>query len=196
MRFLAADFETSGLVSSRHAPVSLGVALMEDDQVIDSTEWLFSPPLDRDGQICREYDLKAMEINGHDRDDLAIIGKDHKTVMAELTTWAAGHKARALKVVAFNAPFDYAFYSECLFFAGAWDNSSRSFKVHKAPLVGPWQCARMIASVEIDLPNFKLDTVAAHFGLARTSETHGAKEDAILAGQVYARLLAQRKVAA
>ena len=186
MRFVALDFETGGLVSSIHAPVSLGVALMEDTNVIDSREWLIAPVYDRRGEMMRQYDPKAMKVNGYTVEQLQQDGVQIRQVMGELRDWADLHKARTETVVAFNAPFDLGFYGEALFLAGEWHGEHNSYHVHKPPLVGPWHCARMIASVRLDLPNFKLDTVAGHFGLERKLEFHGALEDAILAGKVYA----------
>lgn len=188
MRFIALDFETGGLVSSVHAPVSLGVALMEDLEVIDTREWLIAPTYDRFGKLMRQYDPKAMQVNGYTVEQLQKDGIHIAQVRSELATWAGDLKVRTEQVVAFNAPFDYAFYSEALFLAGKWHSEHNSFHVAKPPLVGPWHCARMIASVRLDLPNYKLDTVAAHFGLKRTQEFHGALEDCILAGKVFTEL--------
>lgn len=185
---VALDFETGGLLPSEHAPVSLATAIMEGEDIVASREWLFKTPTDKWGNPSRKYDPKAMEINGHDPVVLNATGAHIETVMDELTSWATEHKARLATVVAFNAPFDLAFYSECLFLGGKWCNGSKSWRVHKPPLVGPWHCARMVATVRLTLANYKLDTVAAHYGLARTSDTHGSLEDAVLAGRVFHRL--------
>jgi len=99
MRFLSLDFETSGLDSRRHFPVSLAVALMDGEEVVDSREWTIKPPL-----------------------------------------------------------------------------------------YGPWHCARLLAMNRIKLARYSLDSVCEHFGLSRSSEVHGAAEDAILAEKVFARL--------
>lgn len=190
MRFLALDFETSGLDPKRHAPVTLGVALFDGDQVEARVEWIFAPPTNKDGKVTREYDAMALEISGNTLGRIRAKGMAHAVVLRELTDFAREHEAAQLPVVAFNSPFDLAFYSELMFLAGSWDQASRSYKTFKPPLAGPWQCVRMLAAQKLDLDKYSLDAVAAHFGLARSSDSHGAIEDAILAGNVFLALTA------
>lgn len=189
MRFIALDFETSGLKPSEHAPVTLGVALMDGDAVVDSREWLFAPPM-RDGKITREYSVNALEISGVSWTKIKKEGQKHSDVCRELLAWVREHQAQELTVVAFNAPFDLAWYSDLLFLGGSWNQAERVFQTFLPPLVGPWQCARLMACADprIQIPRYDLDGVAAHFGLSRDTSKHGALEDAILAGKIYARL--------
>lgn len=183
MKFLALDFETSGLDHKRHAPVTLGIALMENGSVLESKEWLFGPPM-TNGKIAREYDVCALEINGMSWKRIKG-GDPIAVVMAELTQWLLDFEAHALPVVAFNAPFDLGWYSECLFLGGSWNQHLRRFETFKPPLVGPWHCARLMAVDSLNLDTYSLDAVLAHFGLSRSGDAHGALEDAILAGKVY-----------
>lgn len=187
MKFVAIDYESSGLDPKRHAPVTLGVALMDGFDVLASQEWRFSPPTNKDGKVTREYDAFALEISGSSLEQLRE-GQTVAVVMRELEEWAVRHDCASSLVVAFNAPFDFSFYSECLFLGGSWNQRTRSFQTFKPPLTGPWQCARMMAARQLSLEKYSLDAVAAHFGLERSGETHGALEDAILAGKVFTLL--------
>jgi DNA polymerase III epsilon subunit-like protein len=189
-RFLALDFETSGTDPRRHAPVSLGVALMEGPEVLDSREWIIAPPKHyKTGRVEREYDVFALKVSGL---TLAQIerGLTAIQVCGQLADWSRSNGSKDLAVVAFNASFDLSFYSDLLFLGGRYDTPSRAFKPFTPPLTGPWQCARMIAQTSVDLPKYDLDTVANHFGFERSTDKHGALEDAILAGRVYAALSA------
>lgn len=190
MRYVALDFETSGLDPKRHAPVSLGVALMEDQEILASREWLFAPPYDKSGvKVVREYDVTALEISGKSWTAIKRDGLTHARVCSELYDWSNKHEADELTVVAFNAPFDFAWYSELLMLGGSWNQLERRFQTFQPPLTGPWQCARLIACKRLDLPRYDLNTVAGAFDFSRTSAKHGALEDAILAGRVYEMLL-------
>lgn len=189
MRIVALDFETSGTDPRRHAPVTLGVALMENGIALEQKEWLFAPPYDKTGsKITREYDLCAMEISSKRWPEIKRDGTPCATVLMRLQEFAAEHGAGELPIVAFNASFDLAFYSECLFMGGSWNNHLKVFEVFKPPLAGPWHCARMMALRGLSLERYDLDTVSAHYGITRTNGCHSAIEDAILAGRIYHEL--------
>lgn len=190
MRFLALDFETSGLDPKRNAPVTLGVQLFVDGEPFGGAcrEWTVAPPRGKDGKVTREYDVVALKISGK---TLAQIeqGMSAQDVCAELRQFARTYNAQFLPVVAFNAPFDFAFYSELLFMAGSWNQAERRYEGFPPPLAGPWQCARMLAAVKApEIGKYSLDSVSAHFGLSRSSEKHGALEDSVLCGRVFCEL--------
>lgn len=198
MKILAADFETgnvsNGLVDEEGAgsklapgPVTLGVAVMEGETVIESKEWLFAPVRGYRGELRRSYSDEATAIHGYSLEQMERDGLSVARVLDELGAFARKHKAISSKVVAFNSPFDLPVYSDCLFLAGG--KVDGKFRHHFSPLLGPWHCAAILSREMIDgLKNYKLDTVAAHFGLARSTEKHGAEEDAILAGRIYHQL--------
>ena len=186
--YVALDYETGGLEPGKSAPVTLGVALMENGEVIDSQEWIIGI-VDK-----RSYDVRALEISGTSW--TAIRKAPALTdVMGELAQWCHRHDAHELPVVAFNSSFDNAFYSDSLYLCGKFEGKYPNgvFVPMVPPLVGPWYCAMRMAQARLRLPNYKLDTVAGHFGLARSTGLHGSKEDAILAGKVFA-LLCQMKL--
>jgi|SRR6185312_12232616 len=186
MRYVAIDFETSGLDSKVNAPVSIGVALMDDGTEIESFEIIIAPPM-RDGRITRVYDVVALEVSGTTWKKIKGGAPAFQTCQT-LMEWAVTHDARRLTVVAFNAPFDLSFYSELLFMAGTWNQQTRSFESFVAPFLGPWQCVRMLAMDALKIDKYSLDSVSTHFGLSRGSDVHGALEDAILAGKVFAAI--------
>lgn len=197
MRYLSADFETSGRSHERHAPVSLGLAVMEGENVLASTEFMIGPTKHwKTGEIEREYDVNALKISGTSWKD--VLAAPHpKVVVGQITDFADENDARDLPIKAFNAPFDISFYSLLLYLASDWHPTIKGVKVQpKPPLLGAWQCVLMRARAELSLPDYKLDTVAAHFGLSRSGEKHGALEDAILCGRIDFRLAALIEVAA
>lgn len=190
--FIAIDFETSGLDSKRHAPVTIGAAIFKNGEYAEGREWLIAPPTDKNGRITREYDVCALEISGTSWTKIKKEGLPAHVVMRQLGQFLRENGHEPLNtVVAFNAPFDFAFFSELLFQAGGWNQVERRFEAFCSPLVGPWHCARLLAMWQIgepNLPNWKLDTVAAHFGLARDTDLHSSLEDAVLAGRIYSLL--------
>ena len=182
------DFETSGTDHNRHAPVTLGVAIIDEAGVkVAQDEWLFAPPYHyKTGKVTREYDINAMLIHEVPWPRIVKHGTPCADVLRELGDMAESHHAGNALVLAYNAPFDFGWYSTCLFLAGGYDRQSQSFKPAPPPIVGPWQCVMLLAKREYPhLPDHKLDTVAKHLGLARTTDAHGALEDALLCYEIY-----------
>ncbi len=186
MRILSLDFETSGVDPSRNAPVQLGLAVMEGDEVLASAEWVIGPTLHwKTGKIEREYSITVLEVSG-------LTWKAIKSaplpveVIEEARRFVVENGAESLPVWAYNASFDHGFMSTLMFLASDWHPSIRGLKVRPKPLfLGGWHCAMELAMAELDLADYKLDTVAGYFGLSRSTDKHGALEDAILAGKVY-----------
>ena len=186
-RFIALDFETSGIDPRRHAPIGLAVVLFNGGEAIASKEWKIAPTKNKNGYYHREYDICAMEISGIKWSELKS-APPPASVCKELAVWSKEHDAKRLPVVAYKASFDFSFYNELLFMGGACDNAINVFEPFPAPLIGCWQCAYLIAREVLPkgcVMDYKLDSVIKHFGLSRESTLHGAKEDASLAGRVY-----------
>jgi len=189
MRSLYVDFETGGLCPKLNAPVSLGIALMEGAEVIESREWLIRPPRDKNGKLAKVYDMGAMEIHRISWKELAS-APTASDVVADVRKHILLWDAFDLHRKAFNASFDYGFWETLCFMAGSFNKSTYTFDLPAPMAIGPWQCVRDSARHLLPfLPNHKLDTVAAHFGLSRSGEAHGALEDAVLAGRVDALLM-------
>jgi DNA polymerase III subunit epsilon len=184
MKSLNVDFETGGLSPMLNAPVSLGIALMDGLDVLDSREWLIRPPRDKNGRLTKVYDMGAMEIHKISWKGLAA-APTAAQVVAEVRKQVMEWDAYEMPRKAFNASFDYGFWQTLIYMAGEFDRGSYQF-VQPAPMaIGTWQCVMERARYLLPgLVNHKLDTVAAHFGLKRSGEAHGALEDAILCGRV------------
>jgi DNA polymerase III epsilon subunit-like protein len=185
MKILAVDFETSGTDAGQHAPVSLGLAIMEGETVLASNEWIFGTPIDWKGNISRAYDIRALQVSGITWKQIQEAPKI-PVQLKSIREWIGDHSASLLTRVAFNASFDFGFWQSMLFLAGTYNRSTQSFDIPMSPVIGPWECAMELAKNELSLDNYKLDTVAEHLGFFRTSKSHGAREDAILAGRIYA----------
>lgn len=170
MTFLSLDFETSGLSANQCAPMSLGIVGWRDGQIANRREYKF--------RVYPEmaYYPRALEVNGLCLDDLKEGWGDAEVVADVAEVFADWADA---PIVSHNATFDSAFWSQVMY---------RS-KVKPDPLRGEWACTRRMASV-LGLPNVKLDTCLAHFGMKREGTVHGALEDAELCGKLYMRLKA------
>lgn len=186
-RFVSLDFETSTDDPKTGFPCSLGVALFENGRPIDSKEWLFRPPTNRNGELIRAFDPEALEVGGFDLDVLFRDGKPISAVIASLFEWASRHDARRLEVAAFNAPFDFAFYGVCLHLGYFQDG--RDWVRPRPPLLGPWSDTRLLAQDELtEVKSLSLSSVAAALGIEIQGKIHGAADDAIRNGRIHAKL--------
>jgi DNA polymerase III epsilon subunit-like protein len=185
-RYLALDFETSGLNVKTHAPVSIGIAVMERGEVVNDTFYsIIGPPVHyKTGKIEREYNIPSLEVSGITWKEIKN-GPMPKATLVKIKAWVEANDAARLPVVAFNSPFDLSFWSELLFLSGGYNRVTNSFEVPVSPLLGPWYCAMQLAKAGLTLPDYKLATVATHFDLDPQKEPHNALDDAILAGKVF-----------
>jgi DNA polymerase III epsilon subunit-like protein len=151
---------------------------MDGPEAIASQEWIFgeNPKL--------EYDLHAMKIHGVKWADIAKAPPE-KERYTHVAAWLKENEAGGLPIASHYAVFDAAMYSEWVFRCGEYDKRANRFVQAKDLLSGAWHCTKRMASCKLELPNYKLDTVAERFGLKRSGEAHGALEDAILAGRVF-----------
>lgn len=193
-RFVSFDMETSGLRPGVNAPVCLSVGLFEDGKCTSSESWTIAPPM-KDGRITREYDVVALEVSGRHWPDIKR-GLNPRNVCQALSDWVRSNDAESLTVVAFNAPFDFSWYSDLLFLGGVWNRSESRFDIFVPPLAGPWQCLRMMLmnDRDADLGKYDLETVLKHFGLCREGNSHCCHEDVILTGLCYSKYLESREL--
>jgi len=189
MSILALDFETGGLDPKTCAPVSLGLAVMDGVDVIASCEFRFGLE-----PFC-VYEDAAMKIHGLTRDDLANEPR-HAEVYRLVKEWLNAQGANDLTVISHNALFDQGFWAQWLYRIGRRMDADdpKSFRVAPELLSGAWACTKRMASNWLDLPDNKLDTVAAQFGLSREGGQHGALEDAILAGRIFHAITSSREL--
>lgn len=194
MRILALDCETGGLTPGINQIVTIGVAVMESGEVLSRQEWIVGPKRHwKSGKIERVYDVSAMEVHGASWSRIKSAPPADQ-VVREMHQWSKENQAKELPIVAFNAQFDFGFYSDLLFMAGQFDRGRDAFFPAWPPFIGGWHCAMLLAKdVFPGLPGYRLDNVAEHFGLSRSGEFHGALEDAILAGKVWHRLESMKR---
>lgn len=183
--FLALDFETGGTDPQTDGPVQLAVVAFDHWEPVDRACWIIKPATNKNGKVICKYDVNALAISGLTWKQIQN-GDDEITVLRELVKFAEKHDARRATIVSHNAQFDAAFLSQLVFRCGIYDRGRWSAAAE--PLWGPWACTRRMA-YPLGLENLKLDTVAGHFGLARTTANHDACEDAELCGRVYAHLM-------
>lgn len=195
MKILALDIETSGLNPDTHAPVQIGLAVMLGDEVIATYETIL-------GEFPkREYSVKALSISGITWKQIQA-GVPVVDVFKDLERWIAENEACELPIVSHNAKFDQVFWDVLALSCGAWVGKwpDKKFVKEKELLRGPWICTMRMAdplrSERSLIPDCKLDSVAAHFGLSRSTDIHGSLEDAVLAGKIYHRLAHQVSKAA
>lgn len=188
--FVALDFETSGLDPKRHAPVQLAVAHFVDGTLEDTKSWVIAPEL-KNGKPVKEYDVFALKISGTTLKDLNA-DMTSVNVVAELEQCVKERELTYATVLAWNAPFDFAFYSELLFAAGYYDRIQKAFIQCKPPLAGAWQCGKIFARTKLLSTSYSLDIISATFSMARSTSGEDAKhvalEDAILAGKTFIAL--------
>lgn len=199
MIYLAIDFEGSGTDPQEHAPVSLGVALMDDATVLESQEWLIQPPLhwSDPSKVMRCYDERARMIHGYTLEYLLENGIPIRDVCQDLKRFVTEHQCANRPNVAYNASYDLGMMGTLMFLGGEYDRAEREYRRFPCPISGPWQCVMQLA--ERRLPNlgrYRLDDVAECFGLSRTSDKHGALEDAIIAGRVFTAIREQQQAVA
>lgn len=191
MKVLALDFEGSHLSTERGCPIQLGIAVMDDGQVIASDEFLLQVPKHyQTGRATREVDAYALQVSGLTIERIEAEGLEPVAACQRLDAFIAANQARSLRVLCFNVSYDLACYRNMLLFASDWHPVIRGKRAPFREILGAnWTCVMATARhLAKDLDDYKLDTVAAHCGLAREGQFHGALEDAILAGKIYHRL--------
>lgn len=188
MKFIALDFETGGLQVGVHAPVQLGLALMDGETVIEGREWIIAPHRYK-GEIMRKYEPEALAISGLTMEQIEA-GYSCRKVMEWAHELVLKHEAMWLPVVGWNnIKFDFPFFCDLGFLGGKWNDQAKKWVPYRPFLPGPWIDGRLQAEwLHPGLPDHKLDTVSAKFGLSRSTDKHGALEDAILAARTWLRM--------
>lgn len=176
MRFLALDFETSGLDPKLCAPTSLAVALFDGETVAECKEWIF----ERNDE--KAYYPKALAIQGRSFASLKD-GISAGQLVRELSVWLADHDASRLPVVAFNAVFDMSFFEELLYSARTDPKGAGA----PSPLMPCWWCAKQLFKRAYPSErSHRLDDAVRVLDLPkRVSDRHGSAEDAYLAGRIF-----------
>jgi DNA polymerase III epsilon subunit-like protein len=194
--FLAIDFEGTHREPRKGCPIQLGIALMtESGEVLDQDEWLIQPPLHyKTKRPTKEVDAYALRVSGLTLEQVEQ-GLTARESCQRLKVFVTRNNVKDLQTVAYNFTYDAEMLGQMQFEAGHYDPHYREFRPHPDILGHQWVCAYRLAKRKLpNLPNHTLEEVAKYFGLQRTAQTHGALEDAILAGNIYARLQENKEV--
>ena len=160
MNFASIDFETAN--TSRVSICAAGLAVFENGVLTESLYWLVKPPKGH-GWFREDFTEEC-----HGLTHLDVLNAPE--FLARLT--------RADFVIAHNAEFDISHLRETLDYFGL---AQPAFK---------YLCTCQLARrVWPELPNHKLDTLAAHIGLE--FQHHHAQADAEAAGRVMVAMMKQ-----
>lgn len=190
MRFLALDFETGGLTPQQKTPVTLGLAIFQDGEVVKSQEWAFKPLRDFNGKRKYDYSECAAEIHGKSLAWLEANGQTWERIYAEVLDFLGGTWTHP--IISHNAPFDSELWSNFLYGLSEWDRNYKAMATKREILTGPWLDSKRLAQSRLlapyDLENLRLDTLCKHFDLGAQGDIHGAEADAVLCGRLYLAL--------
>lgn len=186
------DFETTELEPSRGWPWQCGlthqVCLDGVWNEVEGVEVVLGIPRHyKTGKPTRSCNLFSLEVCG-----LSEAWKQIKAAppiqegAEQIARFLASR--RGLPLVAFNSPFDSSQLSELAFLAGGWGKAPGEFVPRAFPISGVWVDVLAMARQKWAGESNKLDDVLGRLGLSRSTERHGALEDARLAVQVMSRL--------
>jgi len=167
MKITALDFETANY--SEASICAAGIAVFVDGVLTDSRHWLVRPPKGH-GWFREDF----IEIHRITHQDVAA-APEFSAVASELLPFLTD----ADLVVAHNAPFDL----------GKLNGTLSHFGI-PCPQFACVCSYRLSEKAWPDLPNHKLDTVAAHIG--HRFHHHNAQEDAEVAGYVLCTIIKER----
>ncbi|WP_395743064.1 3'-5' exonuclease [Prosthecobacter sp.] len=160
MKIVSLDFETANY--SRISACSAGIALFEDDQLVESKSWLIKPPKGH-GFFLPEWTQDIHGLNWFSVKD----APEFPAVASEIIP----RLVQADIVIAHNASFDMSVLEQTLLH---FQLPCPSFR---------YLCTcRLARAVWPEMPNHRLNTLAARIG--HTFHHHEAKSDAVAAGRV------------
>ena len=194
MKFLALDFETGDLCD--RAPISLGLALFEDGELLRSKEWLFRPIHNYKGKLMWNYSENAGQIHGKNLLMMEADGIPTQQIYDEVLAFLGGIWDGP--IVSHNAPFDGETWGNFMFVLGHYDAKRRLSIPATEILTGPWYCTQRLAQsltlVPNTVKNLRLATLGSYFGIGDQGEVHGAERDAIIAGRLFMALQPKTEV--
>lgn len=167
MKIACLDFETAN--QSRVSMCSAGVALFDEGQLVESKSWLVKPPKGH-GFFKPEWTNDIHGLNWFSVKDAPEFPEVAPEIIDRLV--------QADIVIAHNTRFDMDVLAQTL----------RHFQLPRPPFRYLCTC-RLARVVWPDLPNHKLNTLAAHIG--HTFEHHKAESDAVAAGKVMLAMMGQ-----
>lgn len=161
LEFTAIDFETANRDSASVCQV--GVVHVEAGTVVARDSWLVIPPT---GMEPGDFDPGNIRIHGIFPSDVRKKGITWQQSLDRLKAFSRG-----TALVAHNVSFD----------RGAFEAACRASGI--APPTLRWEDTLVIARRHLQLPNYKLPTVAAHVGI-RKFKHHDAAADAEACAQI------------
>ncbi len=167
--FIAVDFETTGLSPLTHEIVEYAAVVFENGQIVDSFSELAKPsfPMPHD----------ATKVNGI-TDKMLKKAASTQEVAQKLYQFVQKYKDYPL--VAHNAPFDMKFLIK------TWEPLGISMRIN---VIDTLELARRMRPKQV---SYHLAAVARMFNV-ETAETHRAKADAELCGEIAVRMLREKR---
>lgn len=160
MRLVAIDFETANY--HKLSACSIGLAIFEEEQLIEAPYWLLKPPKPH-GWFIESWTDEIHGISHSDVWDAPSFSTIAPEVMRHLNV--------ADLVVAHNAPFDLGVLQALL----------QHYQL-PSPILEHRCTLQLARKTWPELPNHKLSTLAAHLSIDLNH--HHAQSDAIAAGRV------------
>ena len=167
MSFTAIDFETAN--SQRGSVCSVGLAKVENGEIVERASWLIKPPIGLD-----HFDARNVGIHGIRPHDVAS-ARSWEESLALIFRFAAGGN-----FVAYNASFDASVMRAASAATGV-DLPRHDF-----------YCALELARGHLELPRHKLNDVTEHLELPRFQH-HEAGADAIACASVVLAIARMRR---
>jgi DNA polymerase-3 subunit epsilon len=159
------DVETANNVSG--SICSIGLARFQEGLLVSTYYTLIKPP-----EEYGDFNYYCVQVHGITPADVASspsLGDEFSNIAAFINDDL---------IVAHNASFDSRHLHSALAYYGI--DKAYSFA-----------CTLALARMDLDLPNYKLDTVCNHLAIS-LDNYHNALADAIACGRVYVRLGAKR----
>jgi len=189
-RVVALDFETSGLSSQYDYILQVGLAIMEGGEVVDEPFYTRVQPnlakfkISGDALAAQLGDIFTEDGMGKLATFMMALrdAPSSREVAQSLASWSERTGAWKFPVVAHNASFDCAFFSQWKF--------QQSSVLRPSPLSAVW--IDTITMMERAFPggqSYNLDTCLLLAGLPSRPADHDALQDALLAGRLYAHLV-------
>lgn len=168
-RFIALDFETTGLSPAKERIVEIGAVLFQDGSPEKEFSVLVNPG--------RALPPIITAITGLTAEDLQDAPREEE-VLSPFLSFLGDALSGGTPLVAHNACFDGSFLKNYLL------RNHVPFDIRMCDTL--WMARRVLS-----LPNYKQDTVAAHFGIVNR-KSHRATSDAETCGKIFSALLAIR----
>jgi DNA polymerase III subunit epsilon len=172
--YLFVDLETGGLVPERHSILQLAAVLTDQNLKIQGYFMSYVRP-----HPDLEVTAEALAINQLRLEDLG--SAPSEALVAQALNNFANLAVGKPRFAGYNCKFDLLFLDEM------WRRQSTTVPPYKAPWLDVLDVARIKLELDSALVNFKLATIAQHFGVD-SSGAHDAGADLMITIQVAKQL--------